>query len=105
MAASSFALLQRKKTNAIFNRAGQVPAHFLKEIDMTTSNPIEKRAKRFDNLLSDYGDGDASETCLIDLLTDARHWCDRYGLDFGKYDRLAYDHYLCEIAEEDAEPS
>lgn len=35
--------------------------------------------------------------CLIDLLADARHWCDRHGNDFAQLDRQAYEHYLSEL--------
>jgi len=42
-----------------------------------------------------YGD-DPSES-LIDLLTDARHWCDRNDQSFAELDRQAYQHYLTEI--------
>lgn len=34
---------------------------------------------------------------LIDLLADARHWCDRHGQCYGDLDRIAHDHYLAEL--------
>ena len=46
-------------------------------------------------LREEYGD-DPCEG-LIDLLTDARHWCDRNAHDFAELDRQAYQHYLTEI--------
>lgn len=30
---------------------------------------------------------------VCDLLTDLRHLCEASGLDFGKIDRQAYEHY------------
>ena len=33
---------------------------------------------------------------LRDLLTDLRHYCDAYGLDYLQADRTAHDHYLTE---------
>ena len=35
----------------------------------------------------------------MDLLTDARHWCDLNGQSFGELDRRAHQHYLAEIHE------
>lgn len=40
---------------------------------------------------------------VTDALADLRHLCDTHGLDFGKCDRLAYDHYLAERHATDAE--
>ena len=34
---------------------------------------------------------------LIDLLTNLRHACDMHGFDFGKLDKMAYNHYLAEF--------
>lgn len=36
-------------------------------------------------------------TTLIDLLADARHWCDGQDLSFADLDRQAYQHYLAEL--------
>ena len=36
------------------------------------------------------------ESLVIDLLTDLRHYCDEYGLNLGKLDRVAHEHYLYE---------
>jgi hypothetical protein len=45
--------------------------------------------------LSDRYDPDIRIT-LIDLLADARHWCDRTGKSFALFGRQAYQHYLAE---------
>ena len=34
---------------------------------------------------------------LVEVLADARHWCDAHGFDFAALDRRAYQHYLHEI--------
>ncbi len=47
------------------------------------------------SLREDY-DADLA-TALIDLLADARHWCDRNDQSFATLDRLAHDHYLTEL--------
>ncbi len=39
-------------------------------------------------------------TMLIDILADARHWCDQHDESYWDIDRLAQQHYLAEIAEE-----
>ena len=54
------------------------------------------RALTFDLALETYGDEDAASRC-IDLLTDARHWCDLNRQNFAELDRQAYRHYLAEI--------
>jgi hypothetical protein len=60
-----------------------------------------KRSNRFEvALLSLRDDYDQDiRTTLIDLLTDARHWCDRRGQSFAELDRQAYGHYLVELHE------
>jgi hypothetical protein len=60
----------------------------------TRHDPI--RAAAFDNLLNRYGDDDPADR-LVDLLTDARHWCDLHGQSFWEQDRRAHQHYLTEI--------
>ena len=55
-----------------------------------------RRARRIDHLLAGFDDGNAPRESLIDLLTDARHWCDRYGHGFADLDRIAYQHYAAE---------
>lgn len=58
------------------------------------------RAARCAKILNRYGTDDDPETCLVDFLADARHWCDRYGEGFADLDRRAYQHYLAELHEE-----
>ena len=60
------------------------------------------RALTFDLALETYGDDDPATRC-IDLLTDARHWCDMNGHSFAERDRQAYRHYLGEIHDEPTE--
>lgn len=57
----------------------------------------KRRAARITKLLRHYCRYDPPETCLIDLLADARHWADLHGQDFAKLDRMAYDHYAAEV--------
>jgi hypothetical protein len=40
------------------------------------------------------------DASVIDMLADARHWCDRNGQSYAELDRIAYRHYLAEIDEE-----
>lgn len=54
------------------------------------------RARRCAKALRRYGTADTPPGCLIDLLADARHWCDQNGKPFAELDRLAYQHYLAE---------
>jgi hypothetical protein len=56
----------------------------------------ETRASRFDKVVAIYGD-DASDTNLIDLLTDAMHWCDHTGSDFHIALAQACRHYIHEL--------
>lgn len=44
--------------------------------------------------------GDDREATVVDLLADARHWCDANGKDFYEFDRIAYRHYLAELNDE-----
>jgi hypothetical protein len=67
------------------------PGEEAKEI---RNDPI--RAAAFDNLLNRYGDDDPADR-LVDLLTDARHWCDLHGQSFWEQGRRAHQHYLTEI--------
>jgi hypothetical protein len=55
------------------------------------------RALTCDQALELYGDEDLPSVNLIDLLTDAMHWCDLNGESFEKLRRQAYQHYLAEI--------
>jgi hypothetical protein len=56
----------------------------------------ETRASRFDKVVAIYGD-DALDSNLIDLLTDAQHWCDQTGRDFHIALAQACRHYIHEL--------
>lgn len=59
----------------------------------TTLTANDRRAMRIEHVLTWCKDWDTGVEGLIDLLTDARHWCDRHGQCFGDLDRIAYGHY------------
>ena len=59
-----------------------------------------KRAARCRAALTGYNDKYDLVANLIDLLADARHWCDAHGRCFGDLDRIAHEHYLAELAAE-----
>ena len=59
----------------------------------------QHRATRCDRAIVKYGD-DLPESNLIDLLTDAMHWCDANGGDFHIALAQACRHYLNELNEE-----
>lgn len=61
---------------------------------MSQSNLI--RAARCNEALSAYSTDDAF-TNLIDLLTDAQHWCDATGQDFHIALAHACRHYINEL--------
>jgi len=65
---------------------------------MTEEPTIRTRCRRIAGLIR-HGQGSPAEN-LIDLLADARHWCDRNGQNFGDLDRQAYRHYFAEIDQE-----
>lgn len=50
--------------------------------------------------LENYNDEWDIRTNLIDLLTDARHWCDANRESFAELDRIAYQHYAAEAVAE-----
>ena len=54
------------------------------------------RAARCNKVLETYTDFDP-KTNLVDLLADARHWCDRNDENFSELNHRAYEHYLEEI--------
>ncbi len=60
----------------------------------------QQRARRFQACLRLYGKSGEIRETLIDLLADARHWCDRRREDYAKLDRQAYQHYLVELNEQ-----
>jgi hypothetical protein len=57
----------------------------------------DRRALRISHILTWCRDWSSEAEGLIDLLADARHWCDRHGADFAALDRVAYRHYLHEL--------
>ena len=54
------------------------------------------RAARFEAALRNYATDEDPRTVLVDLLTDARHWCDRHSESYGELDRMAREHYSTE---------
>jgi hypothetical protein len=56
----------------------------------------DRRALRVERVLTWRKDWDRGREGLIDLLTDARHWCDRHDESFADLDRIARQHYLAE---------
>ena len=54
-----------------------------------------KRAQRAVNLI--LKDPRSYEERVTDLLTDLRHFCDYYHLDWAQVDRTAYQHYAAEV--------
>lgn len=58
--------------------------------------PNQRRAMRVEHVLTWCKDWDSGKEGLIDLLTDARHWCDRLGESFAELDRIANHHYIAE---------
>jgi hypothetical protein len=69
-----------------------------------TGSANGRRARRIDCLLARCDDGNAPRESLIDLLADARHWCDRHEYDFADLDRVAYQHYAAERTAADTPP-
>ena len=55
-----------------------------------------RRAKTFENAVEIYGTGNPQEI-LVDLLTDAMHWCDANGDDFHISLAMACRHYIHEL--------
>jgi len=72
---------------------------------MTTPSPEDDvtnadRAERCHSALETYQDEYDIRSNLIDLLTDARHWCDKRGESYAELDRIAYQHYAAEFRAE-----
>jgi len=63
---------------------------------MTRLTKNDRRALRIGHILTWCKDWDSGREGLIDLLTDARHWCDRNGESFDILDRIADQHYVNE---------
>jgi len=70
-----------------------------------TANPVNsERATRCREALIGYEfGGDGLFTALIDLLTDAMHFCDESGEDFHYALCMAGKHYLAELNNEQTE--
>jgi len=56
------------------------------------------RACRLGRALRAYATAFEPTECLVDLLADARHWCDRHGHSYVELDRTAFRHYLEQVA-------
>ena len=52
--------------------------------------------------LKRYQDNEDSDTAtaIVDILTDIRHVCDKYGLNFANLDRIARRHHMVESAQD-----
>jgi hypothetical protein len=57
----------------------------------------QRRALRIGHILTWCKDWSTGREGLIDLLADARHWCDRHGEDFDALNHIAHGHYLAEL--------
>ena len=55
-----------------------------------------RRAQTFEKAVESYGTGNPKEI-LVDLLTDAMHWCDANGEDFHISLAMACRHYIHEL--------
>lgn len=66
---------------------------------MTTMTSNRRRTMRIGHILTWCKDWSSPREGLIDLLADARHWCDQHGESFADLDRQAYQHYLAELDE------
>lgn len=62
---------------------------------MKGSTP-KKRGEELNKVIKKIYDPYGKEVNVIDLLTDIRHVCDRYGWNFADLDRQAYQHYIAE---------
>ena len=56
-----------------------------------------QRANRLAKTLRRYSSADTELCNLIDVLADARHWCDSHGEDFAQTNRTAHGHYLWHV--------
>lgn len=64
---------------------------------MTQHPNNAERGKRAAVALKTYTNRQDGLDCVRDLLTDLRHYCDTYGIDFGYEDDVAHDNYLSEL--------
>ncbi|MFO0835790.1 MAG: hypothetical protein U0638_12525 [Phycisphaerales bacterium] len=59
-----------------------------------------QRAERFDAAVRGYNDEYDDLANFIDLLADARHWCDHRAHSYAEAERVAHQHYLAEREDE-----
>ena len=52
------------------------------------------RSERIFRIKLHSDNANAPEDFVSDLLTDTRHYCDEYGIDFAHQDAIAYQHYI-----------
>lgn len=57
-------------------------------------------AKHCEGVLRSYGTGEDLSASLIQLLADARHWCDQACESFAALDRAAHRLYTAELQHE-----
>lgn len=67
---------------------------------MTAHTLNARRALRFGHVLTWCKDWGSGSEGLIDLLTDAQHWCDANGEDFHIALAQACRHYIHELNDE-----
>jgi len=59
-----------------------------------------QRAERFDAAVRGYNDEYEELANFVDLLADARHWCDHHARSYSEADRVAHQHDLAEREDE-----
>jgi len=59
-------------------------------------NNQKKRSRKAVLILNKHYDRYDHRACVVDMLTDLRHFCDVKGIDFFDAGRSAYSHYLAE---------
>lgn len=57
----------------------------------------QRSVSRVTAALKDYDCCNDKATAVRDMLSDLRHFCDRYKIDFGEEDRIAYANYIAEL--------
>jgi uncharacterized protein YcgI (DUF1989 family) len=67
---------------------------------MTDLTPNQRRAIRFGHVLDRCLDWSSEQEGLVDLLTDAMHWCDANGAGFHYAFAQACRHYINELNNE-----
>ena len=62
------------------------------------TTPAMKAGRIIHALLdSQNADAETIEEVICDALTDLKHACDKFDLDFGRCNRIAQNHYLKEL--------